>query len=164
VEIIPFRSEFQSEVLELILGIQRGEYSIDITAEQQPDLRTIPDFYQVAAGNFWVALCEGRVVGTIALLDIGHGQGALRKMFVSNDYRGARHGTASRLLTSLLDWAGAHEFREIFLGTTEKYLAAHRFYAKNGFSEILESSLPPAFPIMSVDTRFFRRAVGPLSQ
>ena len=156
-EILPFRPELERDVLELIVGIQRGEFGIEITAEEQPDLREIPAFYQVRGGNFWVALAGGRVVGTISLLDIGNGQGALRKMFVHPDHRGAGAGTAKRLLDTLLDWARAHGIREIFLGTTAKFLAAHRFYEKNGFSEIARTALPPAFPIMAVDTRFFRR-------
>jgi len=159
-EVVPFRPEFTSGVLDLIVGIQREEFSLDITAEQQPDLNDIPGFYQVRGGNFWVALASGRVVGTIALLDIGERQGALRKMFVHRDFRGPGAGTAQRLLGELLAWARSAGIREIFLGTTAKFLAAHRFYAKNGFSEIAQSALPPAFPIMAVDTRFFHRAVA----
>lgn len=158
-EVIPFEPRFRSDVLDLVLGIQRDEFAIDITAEHQPDLQDIPAFYQVGRGNFWVAIVDGRVVGSIALLDIGNRQGALRKMFVRRDFRGAQPGTAKRLLDALLAWARDQEVREIFLGTTASFLAAHRFYGKNGFSEIARSSLPAGFPIMTVDTRFFHRSI-----
>jgi RimJ/RimL family protein N-acetyltransferase len=46
---------------------------------------------------------------------------------------------------------------EIYLGTTAEFLAAHRFYEKNGFKEIAKSQLPPAFPIMAVDTKFYKQ-------
>jgi hypothetical protein len=46
--------------------------------------------------------------------------------------------------------------RDIFLGTTGKFLAAHRFYEKNAFTEIDAAELPPAFPRMAVDTKFYR--------
>jgi hypothetical protein len=46
--------------------------------------------------------------------------------------------------------------KEVFLGTTEKFLAAHRFYERNGFQQIPATELPPAFPKMAVDTRFYR--------
>jgi len=157
VEIIPFEPRFGSDVLDLILEIQRDEFAIDISADQQPDLRDIPGFYQARTGNFWVAVAAGRVVGSTALLDIGNRQGALRKMFVHRDFRGARPGTAKRLLDALLGWARGRGVREVFLGTTAKFLAAHRFYQKNGFSEITRSTLPSGFPIMAVDTRFFHR-------
>src|SRR5512134_562210 len=160
-DIVSFRPDLGRDVLDLIVGIQRGEFSIDITAAQQPDLHDIPGFYQVRNGNFWVALADGRVVGTIALLDIGNQQGALRKMFVHRDFRGPKIGAARDLLETLLDWARSREIREIFLGTTAKFLAAHRFYEKSGFDELLESDLPPGFPIMSVDTKFYRRRLEP---
>ena len=159
-EIRPFAPRFTDEVSRLILSIQRGEFGIEITAEQQPDLADIEGFYQVRGGNFWVALADARVIGTISLLDIGGGQGALRKMFVARELRGAEHGTAKRLLDTLLGWARSHDFREIFLGTTAQFRAAHRFYEKHGFAEIPREALPPAFPIMAVDTRFYRLDLG----
>ena len=73
-EINPFAPEFETQVVDLIVGIQRGEFGIDISAEQQPDLRSIQSFYQTAAGNFWVALADGHVIGTISLLDIADNQ------------------------------------------------------------------------------------------
>ncbi|HEU4325114.1 MAG TPA: GNAT family N-acetyltransferase [Roseiflexaceae bacterium] len=147
-------------VVELIVPIQREEFGVQITAEDQPDLQSIPEFYQRGAGNFWVALDGGRVVGTIALLDIGGGQGALRKMFVHPRYRGRASGVAQRLLETLLGWARGHGLAAIFLGTTPQYLAAHRFYEKNGFARIDSALLPETFPIMKVDTIFFWRALG----
>jgi len=145
-------------VASLIVGIQREEFGISITLDDQPDLADIRGFYQRGAGNFWVALDDGEVVGTIALLDIGNAQAALRKMFVAREFRGREQGTANRLLDSLLAWSEAHGLREIFLGTTDKFVAAHRFYEKNRFREIDRAALPAAFPVMAVDTKFYRRS------
>ena len=156
-DVVAFEPRFAAEVIELILSIQRGEFDIEITAEQQPDLADIPGFYQRGCGNFWVAVHSGRVVGTISLLDIGSQQGALRKMFVHPDFRGSELGTSKGLLEALLAWARSRDVREIFLGTTEKFLAAHRFYERNGFSRIGVTELPAAFPIMAVDKLFFQR-------
>lgn len=157
--IIAFEPHLTEQIIALIVGIQRGEFGVDITAAEQPDLADIQGFYQVHNGNFWAALEGERVIGTISLLDIGGGQGALRKMFVHRDFRGAPLGVAKGLLDTLLAWAQAKSFREVFLGTTPKYLAAHRFYEKNGFIEITTSDLPAAFPIMSVDKKFYRRPI-----
>jgi hypothetical protein len=38
-EAVPFLSSFRSDVLALIVGLQRDEVETDITAEQQPDLQ-----------------------------------------------------------------------------------------------------------------------------
>lgn len=159
-EIKPFSPEFGNDVVALILPIQQAEFEIPITLQDQPDLLDITNFYQQAAGNFWVALSDGKVVGTIALLDIGNGQAALRKMFVHEDFRGKAFGVAQRLLQTLLDSCVAHGIDAVFLGTTSKFLAAHRFYEKNGFAEMDKQVLPPAFPVVSVDSKFYVRQVS----
>jgi DNA-binding MarR family transcriptional regulator/N-acetylglutamate synthase-like GNAT family acetyltransferase len=150
-----YTDDYKEAVIEHILSIQRDEYGIAIRRQDQPDLEDIAGFYQHGAGNFWLALDGQRVVGTIGLIDIGGGQGALRKMFVQANYRGGGRGVASRLLAALLAWAKAKNLTAVYLGTTDKFLAAHRFYAKNGFAEIDRADLPPTFPVMKVDSRFF---------
>jgi N-acetylglutamate synthase-like GNAT family acetyltransferase len=144
------------EVADLILGIQRDEFSIPITISDQPDLLQIESFYQKGSGNFWVARSENQLVGTIALLDIGNNQGALRKMFVAKGFRGKEFGVGQKLIDHLIAWVKQKGVQEIYLGTTEKFLAAQRFYEKNGFLEVGKSELPKAFPVMDVDVKFYR--------
>lgn len=152
---------YKQQVLDLIVPIQREEFNIPITAADQPDLQQIPGFYQKEDGNFWLAIADNTVVGTIALLDIGNRQGALRKMFVHRNYRGKEHGTGQLLLNTLLAWAQQKEYIEIYLGTTEKFLAAHRFYEKNNFREVEIAELPAQFPRMAVDVKFYRYSLQP---
>lgn len=152
--VAPYDGENPDAVYDLILPIQREEFGVAITREAQPDLADISSFYQHGNGNFWLAVRSGTVIGTIALKDIGGGQVALRKMFVRRQERGS--GVAKALLDTALAWARARGVTDIFLGTTALYLAAHRFYEKNGFVEIDKSALPQAFPVMSVDTKFYR--------
>ncbi|MDK8642556.1 GNAT family N-acetyltransferase [Niallia taxi] len=154
-----YSEQYQTGVLDLILHIQQTEYNIPITKEDQPDLMMIETFYQRGKGNFWVARVEDKVVGTIALLDIGNSQVALRKMFVAKDYRGSGFNTAVRLLQNALDWAKERTVKEVFLGTTPQFLAAHRFYEKNSFTSIEMSELPKAFPLMEVDKKFYKYLV-----
>lgn len=160
VEILAFRDDHRQGVRDLIVPIQRDEFGIDITYEQQPDLQDVEGFYRKGCGEFWVAVADGEVVGSIALVDIGGAQAALRKMFVRADHRGAQRGVAQRLLNHLLEHAADRDLREIFLGTTSKFVAAHRFYEKAGFLLIDESELPEYFPRMAVDTRFYLRRLA----
>ena len=159
ISIVPFLPQHTTQVIHLIVTIQQKEFELPITAKDQPDLHDIPGFYRKGRGNFWVALDQQKVAGTIALIDLGDGQAALRKMFVERGYRGESYGTAKQLLGTLLDWAQQHGMKEIYLGTTAKFLAAHRFYEKNGFAEIFMGDLPERFPIMKVDTKFYRYVV-----
>jgi N-acetylglutamate synthase-like GNAT family acetyltransferase len=156
IEIVPFTRQYLSGVIDVILPIQQSEFNVPITLEAQPDLLDIPGVYQKGHGNFWVALHGSEVVGTIALLDIGNGRGALRKMFVKAPFRGSMRNVSHRLLQVLFDWCKLQEIHEIYLGTTAEFLAAHRFYEKNGFSEIKQTELPASFPVMSVDTKFYK--------
>jgi GNAT superfamily N-acetyltransferase len=147
-------------VQRLVLGIQREEFSVAVTLEEQPDLRDVPTYYQKDHGAFWVAVDGLELVGTIGLLDIGHGQGALRKMFVAPSHRGAVVGVGAALLRTCLDWATTVGMQEVLLGTTEQFQAAHRFYEKWGFVEIPREALPDHFPRMRLDTRFYRYDLG----
>lgn len=151
-----YAEEYKEQIINLILDIQQNEFQIPITKEDQPDLSDIENFYQSGSGNFWIAVNQNCVVGTIALIDIGNGQGALRKMFVKSAYRGKIYNTAKFLLQTAIEWAKKHKMQEIYLGTTEKFLAAHRFYEKNQFIQLPKENLPKNFPVMKVDTRFYK--------
>jgi GNAT superfamily N-acetyltransferase len=146
----------EDAIIGLIVPIQAKEFGVAITAAGQPDLRDIPGFYLPGAGGFWIARDGDRVVGTISLKDIGGSTAALRKMFVASEYRGAPYRTGQVLLDALLAHARTVGLRRILLGTTEAFKAAHRFYERNGFVPIAKGDLPPAFPLMTLDTRFYR--------
>ncbi len=156
-QIKEYKPEYKREVIDLILNIQVNEFGISITEREQPDLQDISNYYQHGNGNFWVCLHNDHVVGTISLLDIGSDMSALRKMFVHPDFRGKEHGVSLLLLRHALDWAKSNLTRSIYLGTTAEFLAAHKFYEKNGFLEVSKNTLPESFPVMSVDTKFYVR-------
>ncbi|MHC2833071.1 GNAT family N-acetyltransferase [Bacillus sp. F9_6S_D1_P_5] len=159
IRIIPYESTFQDEVVDLIVHIQQKEYNVPITKEEQPDLLEIETFYQRNHGNFWVATYDDKVVGTVALLDIGNDQVALRKMFVKKEFRGKEWGTSHKLLQTAISWAENKKLKDIYLGTTVKFLASHRFYEKNGFQSVDIEGLPKSFPVLQVDKKFYRYIV-----
>jgi GNAT superfamily N-acetyltransferase len=150
----------EDAVLAHILAIQRDEFGVEVTAEDQPDLREVRSVYQSGTGGFWVAerpnAKGGRIVGTIGLIGFGEREGALRKMFVAAEARGAGQGVGAQLLAMLIDHARAQGIKAVTLGTVEKLHAARRFYDKNGFVAVLPENLPAGFPRMPVDTHFYR--------
>jgi hypothetical protein len=91
----PYSADYQDQVVNLILTIQRDEFLIPIKLTDQPDLLKIPTVYQQRKGNFWIAIDGNQVIGTIAL------------------------------------------------------------YEKNSFIEVQKTQLPPQFPIMAVDSKFY---------
>lgn len=155
----PWTPPDRDAVIDFILGIQRGEFGVPITAADQPDLADVAGFYGKGRGGFWVAREEAAIVGTVGLLDHGDGA-ALRKMFVRSDRRGRAHGLAERLIAQVLGHAGTAGLRTLRLGTRPDMLAAHRFYEKHGFRRVDETELPATFPRMRVDSVFYRLDLG----
>lgn len=155
IEIKEYSSENSDDIIDIILNIQINEFGISINRESQPDLQSIKEFYQAGNGNFWIAEDNSEVVGTAALKDIGDNYAALRKMFVKKEYRGKGQNISRLLLESVFSWGREKKIEKIFLGTTDKFTAAQRFYEKNGFKEIIPGELPENFPVMKVDSKFY---------
>lgn len=155
IEILEYSDKYKNDIFEMILEIQQQEYSLPITEDDQPDLKSIGTFYQQNNGNFWVALFDNTVVGTIAVKNIGNGNAVIRKMFVKRAFRGKDIGVSHSLFMKLIEWSKEKNFKKLYLGTTPQFLAAHRFYEKNGFIEIKAEELPSDFPIMAVDKKFY---------
>jgi GNAT superfamily N-acetyltransferase len=92
------------------------------------------------------------------LIDITNNETALRKMFVAPDYRGKEKGVAQQLMNKVIERCNENKVAAVYLGTLEKMKAAHRFYEKNGFVQINKKLLPAAFPLMTVDTVFYKHS------
>lgn len=112
--------------------------------------------FQTGNGNFWVVRTGTQLIGTVGLMDIGNQQVALKKMFVKKEFRGKQIGIAAALMNRAKSWCKDHGIRTIFLGSTAPMQAAHRFYEKNGFVAVTVTDLPPNFPVVPVDKKFYR--------
>ena len=154
-----YNKKYQQQVIDLILNIQQNEFHVPVTIKDQPDLLNIENFYCSKNGNFWVALENDDIIGTIALIDIENDQSCLRKMFVHKDYRGKEKGVGQSLFDALFNWCREKNIKEVYLGTIDTMIAAHKFYIRNGFVEIDKTQLPATFPVMKVDNKFFKLAV-----
>lgn len=152
----PFESKYQPEVISLIERIQIGEFKIPIDDGQRKELQSISKSFQRNMGNYWVALLNGKVIGTIAVIDIGHQAFELRDVFLDKDYRGSQTGYAKKLLDTVFAWSNEHGVKTIFLGTTLAFRAAHRFYEKHGFYEIARKDMPSYCQPMDCDEKFYR--------
>lgn len=150
-----YENKYQSEVVALIEKIQMGEFNIPILEGQRRELQAIESSFQNDNGNYWVALFNERVIGTIAVIDIGHHAFELRDVFLEQDYRG-KMGFAKQLLDTVFAWANTYEVYTIYLGTTLQFRAAHRFYEKHGFREINKKEMPSYCQPMDCDEKFYR--------
>ena len=72
-QIETYSGKYDDEIISLILDIQNNESKINLSLEEQPDLLTIHDSYQKNGGEFWIALDQGRVIGTLGLMKKDNG-------------------------------------------------------------------------------------------
>lgn len=151
----PIHNEYCDKLIDLILTIQQKEFNLTITIDAQPDLLDIDTNYHKGGGNFWGAFIGDELIGTIALINSNGDMGTIRKMFVKKEYRGKELGVAQQLLETLLQCCRDKALTEIYLGTVHQLKAAHRFYERNGFTQIDINDIPDYFPRMMTDNLFY---------
>ncbi|MGK0554642.1 GNAT family N-acetyltransferase [Macrococcus capreoli] len=158
IEIIQYTDDYKQEVNEFIINIKLHEFDIDnVTYNNQPDLKNIMGTYINTGGQFWLALYEGKVVGTIALARLKDNNSALKRVYVDQNIRNMKIG--KKLLEHVIKHAHDDGIKSIYLGTIDKFEAAQHFYRKNGFHLIPKEELPSDFPLVTVDNRFFYKDI-----
>jgi GNAT superfamily N-acetyltransferase len=142
------------EITAMVLAIQNGEYGLDLTVADQPDLADIPRAY--AEGGFWIAIgADDVVIGSIGLLRYGARQGVLKKFFVPALHRGAS-GPASALDGQLIRFAREQGIEEIFLDTPSAATRSHGFYRRTGFEVIDRGGLAEGYRFPDRDSLILR--------
>ena len=150
-KIITYSDKYREATIKLIFDILEDELGRH-SKSGRPDLYNIPQVYQKNKGNFWIAVDDKRVVGTVGLSDHGRQRGYLERMYVDKEYR--RKGLGKKLLSYLLKFAKSNGYKKIFLSTWEGMVAANNFYIKNGFLKI--KYLPQGFSHSSSDNVFYK--------
>lgn len=159
-KIEPLTNADSEKIIGLILPIQQIENNVPVTLADQPDLLNIESVYHKSGGGFWGVKYNDEVIGTIALIAFEGNGGAIRKMFVKKDFRGKEFGLAQHLLEALIDYCKVQSITDLYLGTLDTLKAAIRFYERNNFELIAKENLPPSFPVMQVDNRFFHLKIS----
>ena len=127
-------------MVRLIEQVRADEYALAGTAGVIGSVREA-----FAAGRpFWVALAGEEVVGCVGLDRLDEHVGILRALFVAFEHRGDE-GVGHALLKALLDEARAEGFAEIVLDSHPSFRAAHRFYARSGFTRMEPGEGPSGF-------------------
>jgi GNAT superfamily N-acetyltransferase len=101
-----------------------------------PDPEIDPDLAdpEAAYATLWVVLEDGKVVGSIALRDLGAAEVELKRMYLRPSQRG--RGRGKQLLTTALDWARANGVAVVKLDTSERMETAQRLYEAYGFRRV----------------------------
>ncbi len=140
IEIAPFTPDYNEETAQFVISMLEGEFGYGPL--ERPDLRDISAFYQGEKSNFWLALEDGKVVGTVGFKNYGQGRAHLKRMYVKEKLR--RQSLGEQLFRTLLEFAKDNSYKTIYATTMTQFSSGRSFYQKNGFVEI--EKLPTDLP------------------
>jgi len=128
ITILPFQSEYQAEVKNLVLaGLTEHWGTLD--PNKNPDLNDISRTY--ANGNFLVAWQNNQIIGTGALLPMSNDTAEIVRMSVAGSMR--RKGIGRKILQKLCERAKFDGYKRLVLETTETWHEVIGFYKQFGF-------------------------------
>lgn len=141
-----YSGKYDDEIIALILKIQNNEAKINLSLEEQPDLKNIKSYYQGSGGEFWIARSNDKVIGTLGLILRENNCAVMKKFFVDSAYRSQKVGLA--LYKKLLAFAILMEVHHIILDTPSVATASHKFYENAGFykTDLEHLHIPYKYP------------------
>jgi ribosomal protein S18 acetylase RimI-like enzyme len=126
----PFRTEDQQEAHELILA-GLGDHFPVIDQSLNPDLDDINGAYIASGHLFMVAVLDGLIVGTGALLNLENHVGRMVRVSVDEGHR--RQGIGRALVNYLVTIAKKRRFTRILVETNHDWEEAIALYRSCGF-------------------------------
>ena len=148
ITIKPFKVGYQKEIDMMLMEISK-EFEATIFSNGKSSQANAFDKY-------WVAFHREELIGTISILKMESGCCILKNMFVKKEFRGKKFNASHKLLLKVFNWCKSENINSIYLGTMEQFVAAHKFYEKNGFQEIAKSELPESFIQNPLDSVFYK--------
>ena len=148
-KIVRYKNVYQNDIDTMMNEIAK-EFGENIFSKPTTETPIVPN-------NYWVAIHNEKVIGTVGIMVIKNGVGILKKMMLKKSFRGKELGISKLLLETVIHWCEQNDISKIYLGTMEQFKAAQLFYQKNGFKRIPQSALPKEFLKNPLDTVFFEQ-------
>lgn len=129
-----FNKKDTSEVIKVITSCLKEIFKCrkkDLGQELIDDLNDIKKNYFNRKGYFFVALLNGKIVGTVALRPYKNGVVKLKRMYVYNKYHGK--GIGSKLYDTAEDWCKKQGYKKIRLSTYTNLKKAIILYKHKGY-------------------------------
>lgn len=131
IEIVEFSDEFAADFARLNYEWIEKYFSVE---RHDREILDNPQKYVLEpGGEIFMALVDGKAVGTVALIPEDDGVLELTKMAVSPAYQG--RGIANHLMLACIDYARSKATRIIFLESHRSLTTALALYRKFGFVE-----------------------------
>ncbi len=131
IKITTYSKKFHQDTVNLILEIYEKE--LKFTGYNRPDLQNIEKNYlKNDKSNFWIALDNNEVIGTIGILKKHTDLAYIKRLTVKKKYRG--QGIGNKLLQTAISFAQKQNFKTLYAGTVKENPAAIEFYKKQNFT------------------------------
>lgn len=141
VDIRQYQSKDTPEVKQLIRSILNQEFHSASAAYPETDLDRIPEIYGGPREGFFVALENGKIVGTCAVKEESKHIALLRRLFVDPKFR--KLGIGSQLVDEAAEFARGHGYQRMIFRSTSSMVQANKLLSKKGFSELERLAIGP---------------------
>jgi putative acetyltransferase len=128
--IIEYSEEYQEVVKEFVIAAHE-EFGFPYNQDLDADLENPSIFYKDRGGVLYLLLDGTRLIGTVAVKNLGDGAAELKRMYLNKMYRG--QGLGQRLLDHALVFCRERSFKRVVLDTNIQQVDAQKFYGRNGF-------------------------------
>jgi len=129
-----YTSSDKDAVFQLHVRALENEDARMYRGEWEKDFDDIEGVYIKNRGEFLVGEIDGKIVAIGGLRQFSEDTGELRRMRIDPAFQ--RKGYGQVMLDALEKKAKELGYRFIHLNTSEKQIAAQKFYQKNGYKEI----------------------------
>jgi putative acetyltransferase len=127
----PATLDDQPAIRELVFEVLRSYGFTPSLETTDLDLSDIGRHYLACGGHFAVLVEGDRMLGTVALSDLGGGVCELRRMYLAASHRG--RGLGTRLLAHAIETAVRMGFRRVIVETSSVLVEAIALYQRAGF-------------------------------
>ena len=101
--------------------------------EDLQDVMDMKEHYIKNGGNFWIAIDEDKIIGTIAF-ENRENIGILKRLYIKKEYQ--HKGIGTKLYNIFEEYIKKTNIKTIYLACGRVLENAHKFYIKNGFKKI----------------------------
>lgn len=129
-EIIEFDNKYREQTINLLVDVAVIEYGFSAWKDELLAFKN--EFFKDNGGNCWIALEDGRVVGTISLRKMTDSRAEVKNLYILKEKRGTST-VGQDLLNTLFDFAKQTGYSKLQLDARKEFERSIRFYERNGF-------------------------------
>ena len=96
IKIVPYENVYQNDI-DTMMNEIASEFDTLIVAKPTHETPIVPD-------NYWVAIHNEKVIGTVGIMVIKNGGAILKKMMLKKSFRGKELGISKLLLETVMSW------------------------------------------------------------